>query len=256
MVAVPPPTTEIYRVGRRPGDPFAPPPWEYAGQDGTFGNRFDDPGPRPPHLLTERFRVIYCASSPEGAFGETLAPLRPKLSLLSRLRAIDDDEPFARLVEGLIDPEHPTRGIVSADWQSRRQLGRTTLDSSLRFVDLTTAETLQHLRSVLAPVAARHGLVDVDLSAIGGPHREVTQACARYMDEQRDNFGQPRFAGLRYLSRLDAGWECWAIFHDRMLHKPGFPEPILADNQHLLAVARLLELSVEVLPGRYVRPGV
>ncbi|MGC2371774.1 MAG: hypothetical protein WA474_22080 [Candidatus Sulfotelmatobacter sp.] len=32
----------IYRLGRKP-DPWAPPDWAFAGPDGTFGNRFDDP---------------------------------------------------------------------------------------------------------------------------------------------------------------------------------------------------------------------
>lgn len=32
--------------------------------------------------------------------------------------------------------------------------------------------------------------------------------------EQRDGNGAPFFAGIRYLSRLDTNWECWAVFHD------------------------------------------
>lgn len=32
----------LYRIGRRP-DPWAWPGWVYAGKDGTFDYRFDDP---------------------------------------------------------------------------------------------------------------------------------------------------------------------------------------------------------------------
>jgi hypothetical protein len=35
-------TGPLYRVGRRP-DAWAWPDWIYAHDDGTFGNRFDDP---------------------------------------------------------------------------------------------------------------------------------------------------------------------------------------------------------------------
>ncbi len=36
------PDEPLYRVARRP-DPWAWPDWSYAGPDGTFGNRYDDP---------------------------------------------------------------------------------------------------------------------------------------------------------------------------------------------------------------------
>jgi hypothetical protein len=36
------PGGELYRVGRAP-DAWSWPPWAYAGEDGTFGNRYDDP---------------------------------------------------------------------------------------------------------------------------------------------------------------------------------------------------------------------
>jgi hypothetical protein len=43
----------LYRVGRAP-DPWAWPPRAYAGEDGTFGNRFDDPA--------GEYRLLYASS--------------------------------------------------------------------------------------------------------------------------------------------------------------------------------------------------
>jgi hypothetical protein len=80
--AVPPPASPIFRVARGddgpPTDPFAPPPWERADADGTFGNRFDDPGQADGIPEEERFRVVYVATQREGAFrrrSRTSAPI-------------------------------------------------------------------------------------------------------------------------------------------------------------------------------------
>lgn len=77
------PRSPLYRVGRLP-DPFSPPDWSYARPDGTFGGRYDDPrGQRgvPPQ---GRYRVLYFASQPSGAFGETVAQFRPSMKTLLR----------------------------------------------------------------------------------------------------------------------------------------------------------------------------
>lgn len=58
----------LYRLGRRP-DPWAWPDWSYAGPDGTFGNRYDDP--------EASYRVLYASSERIGVFLETLARFRP-----------------------------------------------------------------------------------------------------------------------------------------------------------------------------------
>ena len=43
----------VYRLGRVP-DPWDWPDWSYAIPDGTFGNRFDDPG--------RQYRVLYASA--------------------------------------------------------------------------------------------------------------------------------------------------------------------------------------------------
>lgn len=100
---------------------------------------------------------------------------------------------------------------------------------------------------------------DVDLSLVMGPGRELTQRISRHIYEQRDVLGAPRFAGIRYVSRLDSTWECWAVFADRMLHIPGMPdrpETIPPDDPDLLEIASLFRLTIETIDGsgRYLRP--
>lgn len=115
------PPRVVYRVARGL-DHFEPPDWSYAGDHGTFDNRFDDPGAERSIPEAERFRVIYCATSRAAALGETIARFRPDLELLAKLEEIEDDEP--------ISPE-PQGGVVPEEWRLSRRLGATRLDESL-----------------------------------------------------------------------------------------------------------------------------
>lgn len=89
------PSGSIYRLGRT-ASLWSWPDWAYAGEDGTFGNRYDDPH--------GRFRVLYASSDRLGAFLETLARFRPDPHVLAA--AIDEDG------------EYPTApaGHVPAAW--------------------------------------------------------------------------------------------------------------------------------------------
>jgi hypothetical protein len=208
--------------------------------DGTFGNRFDDPGAmvdglRRGHAIpeSERFRVVYCATSRTGAFAETIAQFRVPLDVLRAVAATP-------LPAGEADA---LRGVIPLKWCGRRYIGATVLDPSLRFVDIAAPETLTHLRDALAPLAVALGIDDIDLSTVTSRQRRFTQEVARYVYEQVDEGGVPRYAGIRYLSRLHAEWECWAIFHDRMLHDPCPHESIFPDDPGLLEAARVLGIE-------------
>lgn len=75
------------------------------------------------------------------------------------------------------------------------------------------------------------------------------------MYEQIDPDGAPAYAGIRYLSRLNPEWVGWAIFDDRIIHRPGPSETIHPDDPGLIEAARLLGLTIEgVHKGDYFRP--
>jgi hypothetical protein len=227
------PRSPVYRVGRAPR-PLAPPSWAFAEADGTFGNRFDDPSARRGVPPAGRFRMLYLASTSAGPFGETIARRRPNLEMLARAGV-----------------SRVPRPIFSASWRQARRLGITVVTTPLPFVDIAAAPSLAALRSVLASVAVDLGLPDVDFSAVVGPARLVTQEAARYIYEQRDPAGAPRYAGIRYLSRLNPVWECWAVFVDRLRHhvvRSG--EVIRADDPGLYEAAALLGLGIEDDHGR------
>ena len=226
LAALRAPGEAVYRVGRSP-DPFAPPERAYAQPDGTFGGRFDDPAGRRGVPQDRRFRTLYFASRPAGAFGEVLARFRLDLVALAAL-----------------GPAAPARSTVPADWRAVRRLGAARLDPDASFVDIGDAQTLAVLRPILAATATAMGLPDVDISAIAGPSRALTQEAARHIYERHGQDGQPRYAGIRYTSRLDRTWDCWAVFSDRIRYRVVRVDAIAADDPAVLEAARVLDLLV------------
>src|SRR3954471_13014842 len=91
------PAGAFHRVGRRP-EPWAWPDWAYAHEDGTFGNRYDDPA--------AEYRVLYASDDRAGALAETLARLRPDLELAAELALIQGDD----------DPPTLAPGVVPREW--------------------------------------------------------------------------------------------------------------------------------------------
>ena len=115
--------------------------------------------------------------------------------------------------------------------------------------------TLGHLREAMATDLVELGLRDLDLSVVTGPQRTLTQRIARYVYEQVDRDGMPRFAGIRYLSRFGDAQECWAVFDTRMaMRGTVIEQSILPNDPDLLAVAHAFGLTVEVLDGDDLRP--
>ncbi len=102
---------------------------------------------------------------------------------------------------------------------------------------------------MLAPMAARLGLADIDLSAVTGPQRELTQEAALHVYQQMDSAGAPLFGGLRYVSRFNPQWECWAVFVDRARQRPLKVDVIAADDPHLYDAAadRVANLLAHIL---------
>jgi hypothetical protein len=87
-------------------------------------------------------------------------------------------------------------------------------------------------------------LHDLDVAAVRGPDRRVTRLISDWTYLARDG-GKPRYAGIRYESRLRSGWECWAVFDDEDLQLEVLEVlPIPNDLPAFLRVARLFELRV------------
>ncbi len=222
VVVVPPPPTGLWRVAR--GDnPLAVPLGDH-GAGSRGGNRFD------PLMMT--YGVLYFGSDLNTCFGETLARFRPSIELLALVKDEWDELGFM------------TVGSVAADWRQRRTAVHVRLSGDLVFVDVESPETHQFLRSELALGLSSLGLSDLDVSTVRGPDRRVTQMISEwaYMTADGD---QPRYAGIRYESRIRSGWECWALFDDEDLDIEVLEAlPISPDMAALTSVATLFGLQI------------
>jgi RES domain len=210
------PDGPLYRLGRQP-DPWAWPDWSYAGPDGTFGNRYDDP--------EASYRVLYASSQRTGTFLETLARFRPDLDVLAELEQIEGDD----------EPSPP----VPHAWLDNRLLGEATLEG--QFADVGDTTSLATIRSALAASAIRYGLDEIDAATIRlRAPRAFTQEVSRFVYEQGP------FVGIRYRSRLGDDVLNWAIFEPA----PDAPSPFVAvtsttieaDDPDLRAVLGVLGL--------------
>jgi RES domain len=214
----------LYRVGRRPNT-WAWPDWAYAGPDGTFDNRWDDP--------SGSFRVLYACSQRVGAFVETLARFRPDLALVAALAEIDGPD------------DGPPAGVVPWTWLTNRASGEAIVSG--RFADIGNANSLATLRTALAKNAIRHRLDEIDGATIRlKAPRAFTQEVSRFVHDWTDSDG--RFTGIRYLSRLGNEFVNWAMFEP----PHGEPSPlestttgaIAPDDADLSEALRILGLRL------------
>jgi hypothetical protein len=191
---------EIHRTGRG-ADAWQWPDWSYAGDDGTFGNRFDDP--------RGEYRVLYASTQRLGTFLETLARFRPDPALVAAFAEMTIDEGD--------DDAFPTipPGHVPRSWLTERSIGTGSHPGP--FADIGHADSLAHLRVALAGRLLHHGLDDLDAGDIRKrAPRPFTQEISRYVFEHgRDDQGT-HLVGIRYLSRLGDDIENWAIFEGTM----------------------------------------
>ena len=216
----------IYRVAREP-DAWAWPDWIYAHDDGTFGNRFDDP--------RAEYRVLYASSRREGAFAETLARFRTDLHVAAELQAIVGDP------EDGAHPEALPGGVVPIEWIETRVLG--TARHGGGFVDLGRSESLAHLRTALADRVLHHGLDDLDAGDVRRrAPRRLTQEISRYLFERGRDAKGDTVAGVRYHSRLGDEFVNWAIFEPNQ-PSDATSEPIDRDDDALRAVLERFGLA-------------
>jgi hypothetical protein len=156
-------------------------------------NRYDDP--------LGIYHTVYAASTPYGAYMETLAPLRPSPSI-DLANTVNENDAALRGT--------PAPGTIT-NWIEPRHLGSAHLPGT--YVDIGASESIAYLRHRLADRFAALGVIEFDLSALTAARREVTMEISRFIFELEYR-EQRRFDGICYPSRLGRNIVCWAIFKD------------------------------------------
>lgn len=229
------PATGVYRVAKGL-DPFVFRPPRSALPDGNEpvldGNRWDDP--------SARFASLYCATTAEAAFGETIARYRETDGLIGRIAAFLNSDP---------DPAYDFElapGRVPPDYFADRYLGHVAVDPDVRFVDVDHPHTHAAATPALRGLLRQHRLREVDRGVMFHADRRLTRPIARYYWTLAQSPDHRDWAGLRYESRLSAGWECWALWKPSpiRLHVSDV-HTVTRANPDLRAAAARLRLILE-----------
>jgi hypothetical protein len=200
------------------------------GQPNT-GNRFDSP--------TGAYGVRYFATELEGCYGETLARFRADKKLAEVIGEEWTERGFMRV------------GDIPADWRLRRgavrvrfpEAANKSFATGVRFVDIESVHTREALLPDFEPLLRFYGYPDLDVAVVRGHDRRVTRYISQWAYEQVDDDEHPLYAGIRYLSRLNSEWECWAVF-DHVAIEELTRRPILATDATLRKIAKLYGLTV------------
>jgi RES domain len=197
------PSGELLRLGRAP-NPWDWNDWAYAGPDGTFGNRWDDP--------ESMYRVLYGCSQRLWSFMETLGRFPGDPAVQSELELIE-------LEPGEEDNALPAGHLRLADWPDNRLLARATIDGD--FAAVGRSRSLSYLQNRLSTVISAYGQKEIDGSAIRQTApRQLTQRISSLVFEC-STFGERQFDGIHYLSHYGDEFENWAIFEPGRIDELG-----------------------------------
>lgn len=183
-----------HRVGYQP-DPWAWTPWEYAGDDGRFHGRWDDPH--------GTWRTLYLGASPLACYLEVLARFRTDPRMAAEMAEILDND-----ADGHLYPTAPA-GHLPRNWCERRLLASGRLSGV--FALPGNQQSLATLRRAFLPTARSLGLADLDAAAIRDSRpRALTQAISAWLYTLRTPDGKP-LNGIQFQSRHGDGLLLWAI---------------------------------------------
>jgi hypothetical protein len=93
------------------------------------------------------------------------------------------------------------------------------------------------------PLLKFYGYSDLDVPVVRGHDRRITRYISQWTYEQLDEDERPMYAGIRYLSRLNSDWECWAVF-DHVAIEELTRHAILPQDEALTRIAKLYGLTV------------
>lgn len=180
----------VYRVARSSG------PLNFSSitpQDAQLpkaGNRFDVPGGA----------VLYAATEVSACFAETVARFRPTLAMQQLLKG-SANESFMKL------------GGIPQDWRLQRSIFELEMDDPQPFLDVEDPSTQAFLSAELAGDLIALGYEGpLDISTICNSDRRLSRLISNYAYTATDQEGRLVYSGIRYVSRVDPKWECWAIF--------------------------------------------
>ena len=223
----------VHRVGYSP-DPWNWTPWEYAGTDGRFHGRWDDPN--------GTWRTLYAGFSPLACYLEVLAVFRAD-PVVSRGTRRDHRQRQLRR------PAIPPRPQVVCRDRGVRQGCSPPGGSRESFAVPGHPESLPTLRVRFLNEAKAFGLADLDAAAIRDSRpRALTQAISAWIYTLSSADGTP-ISGIEFASRHGDNLTLWALYErDTTTSAPPQvtavgADPVNVDHPDLQEAMRLHRLT-------------
>jgi hypothetical protein len=214
---VPAARREVYRLAKTSYGPLNPLYRDPGSADRDAWNRYDVAGQR----------TVYAASTEEGAYGELLAALKPKLPARASTYfddVSDDDELHTLIREEWRSAGYRAPGEIDLMWLTEYKLYRLTLPAKGWFIDIETATSLTAIATHAPLALIDRGLTGITVAELRGPDRVLTTAIASRIWQL--TLGDDTLShGITYGSRYGSDWNCWAIWLRRStgIHNPKNP---------------------------------
>src|SRR4051812_1326717 len=188
------------------------------------------------------FRVLYCATEPEGALGEKPAPFMPNVSAVQRIEGFFDGEPDPEFADDYLEARLDAADIESFGWL----LAHASALPARRFIDVWHPATAIALFSRVASLLKEFGLHVLDIRALADERRPFTRRLGGIVRAAATTeAGELRASGLRYDSRLQPRWECWALWEPLPLDADTVRiERVDIDKPALRTAAELLRVAL------------
>lgn len=195
----------VFRLAKPSYGPLNPRRRDISGTDDRIEwNRFDLPGEQ----------TIYAASTPQGAYGELLGPLKKPRALPAA--ALLDDVGDAT-IEDLIANDWAQAGkqlppyVVDLNWLYRFRLYTLTLPERGWLVELEHSATVAYLHGHIPASLWDRGFRRITVSDLRSEDRLVTTTLAEQVAAVQLDDGATAL-GLRYGSKHGSDWQCWTIW--------------------------------------------
>ncbi len=133
-------------------------------------------------------------------------------------------------------------GAIPRDWRDRRSAVKVQLPEYMAYLDVDHPDTHQFLRQELALGLAALGHDDLNIGVVRGNDRRVTRLISQWAWSATGDNGAI-YHGLRYMSKIQNDWECWAVFDDAPLEVVD-TMPITLDMPELIDIANRYGLRI------------
>lgn len=208
-----------YRIAKSSYGPLNPLPRDAGPADRSSWSRFDTPG-----------STVYLAGDRRTAYAETLAmarvgkDFRDAVAFAAEQFGLPVEAARTMVQDDWTRNGNMVPGWLPANWRDGRLMYTLRINSPIRWIDLTAAESIAALNRHLGQqLDDAFGISTVTLGTLTGEDRAATTAIAQWLREQVLDDGNFA-AGVRAHSKYGGG-HCWAYWLRRHDDRLG-PDPV------------------------------